>query len=268
MIKSAQYLNHKVTFSDSGKEDGKVIVLLHGYLESKEIWDGFIPNLTKKYRVIAIDLPGHGRTDVFHKKHSMEMMAKAVHAVLDALEIRKCVVAGHSMGGYVTLAFAELFPKSLKGFALINSTSFPDSIEKKADRLRAVKLIQNDRLNYISDLIPKLFAHENHKKFADDVEKAKAIARKTLKDGGIAALHGMRERPDRASVLEESKCPVFFLFGVKDIVVPFEKNIILSTLPKKRTVCISETSGHMAFIEDADNAVKRFKEFVKDCFDK
>ena len=86
------------------------------------------------------------------------MMAKAVKHVLDGLEIKKCILLGHSMGGYVTLAIAELFPKQLKGIGLINLTSLADSNEKKKDRFRAVELIKNDRLNYISELITKLFA--------------------------------------------------------------------------------------------------------------
>lgn len=257
------YLNHKIAYTDEGK--GKVIVLLHGFLESKEIWEHFIQKLSKHHRVIAIDLPGHGKTDKFYKKHSMEMMARVVKSILDKLEIKKCIVAGHSMGGYVTLAFAELFPKSLKGFALINSTSYEDSIEKKADRLRAIELIKKDRLNYISDLINKLFAHENLKKFHDEIEKCKAIARHTLKDGAIAALHGMRERKDRTSALMDANCPVFFVYGIKDIVIPFEKNVPLSLLPHKHKVSITEASGHMTFIEDADTTYKRFREFIKYC---
>jgi pimeloyl-ACP methyl ester carboxylesterase len=257
------HLNHKVAYSDVGK--GKVIVLLHGYLESKEIWEFFIQKLSKHYRVIAIDLPGHGRTDEFYKKHSMEMMARIVKSVLDRIEIKKCILAGHSMGGYVTLAFAELYPKRLKGFALFNSTSYEDSIEKKADRLRAVELIKNDRLNYISNLINKLFAHENHKKLQEDIERAKAIARHTLKSGAIAALHGMRGRKDRTNVLMDAKCPVFFVYGIKDILIPFEKNVPLSMLPKKHKVSITEASGHMTFIEDAETTLTRFREFVKYC---
>ena len=266
MVDYVLFLNHKISFSDSG--EGKVIVLLHGFLESKEIWEAYIQTLSKKYRVIAIDLPGHGKSDIFYKTNSMEMMAKAVKHVIDVLEIKKCVIAGHSMGGYVTLAFAELFPKQLKGIALINSSTFADSTEKKKDRLRVVELIKNDRLNYISELINKLFAPENLKKFKLEGEGLKRIARNTRKNGAIAALLGMRERPARTALLQQIKVPFFFVFGMKDTIVSFEKNLPVAMLPKKNNICISEHSGHLSFIEDKEITLKRFKEFLKICFRK
>ncbi len=266
MVNHVLYLNHKISFSDEG--EGKVIVLIHGFLESREIWLNYIEILSKKYRVIAIDLPGHGRSDVFYKIHSMEMMAKAVKHVLDVLEIKKCVMAGHSMGGYVTLAFAELFARQLKGVAMINSSTLADSIEKKKDRLRAVELIQNDRLNYITELINKLFAQENLKKFKKEGDELKRIARNTRKDGATAALLGMRERHDRTTILQQIKVPFFFVYGMKDIVVSFEKNLPLAMLPKKNYISISEHSGHLSFIEDRETTLIKFKEFLKICYKK
>ena len=260
------YLNHKVAYSDDG--EGKVIVLLHGFLESKEIWEPFTQKLSKKYRVISIDLPGHGKSDVFYKTNSMEMMAKAVKHVLEVLEIRKCVMLGHSMGGYVTLAFAEQFPKQLKGFGLINSSPMADTAEKKKDRLRAMELIKNDRMNFITELITKLFAVDNLKKFKPELEELKRIARNTRKDGAIAALAGMRERKDRTVVLQNSKVPVVFIYGMKDPIVSFEKNLPLAMLPKKNYIGISENAAHLSFIEDKELTLSRLVEFLKICFKK
>ncbi len=260
------YLNHKVAFSDAG--EGKVVVFLHGFLESNEIWATYLEKLAKKYRVIAIDLPGHGKSDVFYKTNTMEMMAKMVKHVLDVLEVKKCVMIGHSMGGYVTLAFAELFPKQLKGIGMINSTPLADSDEKKKDRLRTVELIKKDRLNYISELINKLFAPENLKKFKKDADELKRIARNTRKDGATAALMGMRERKDRTFILQSVKVPYFFAYGMKDPIVLFEKNLLLGMLPKKNYIGISEHAGHLSFIEDKDLTLSRLKEYLKICYKK
>src|SRR3972149_4760338 len=120
MIKQAEFRNVKVRYSDKGK--GRVIVLLHGFLESLEIWDEFSNKLSKRFRVLAIDLPGHGKTPAIGYVHSMELMAECAKAVLDSLELRKYVVAGHSMGGYVALAFAEMFPQNLSGLCIFHST--------------------------------------------------------------------------------------------------------------------------------------------------
>ena len=87
MIKTTTYKNETVTFFDKGK--GKVVVLLHGYLGSHKIWEQTINNLSKSYRVIAIDLPGHGNTHCVGYAHSMDLMAKCVKAVLDFLRLKK-----------------------------------------------------------------------------------------------------------------------------------------------------------------------------------
>ena len=136
MQKTTTFKKGIVAFSDNGK--GKVVVLLHGYLGSKELWKGTIENLAKSYRVIAIDLPGHGLTHCFGYVHSMELMARCVKKVMDSLRLKKYVIIGHSMGGYAALAFAELFPENLRGLGLIHSTALADSEEKKKDRSRAI----------------------------------------------------------------------------------------------------------------------------------
>ena len=120
-MKQIQFKNTQISFSDTGK--GTVIVLLHGFLENKKMWDFYISEFAKKNRVIAIDLLGHGESECLGYVHSMEDHADAVQAVLSDLRIRKAIFIGHSMGGYVALAFAELYPDNTKGLVLLNSTA-------------------------------------------------------------------------------------------------------------------------------------------------
>lgn len=115
------YKNININYTDTGK--GTAIVLLHGFLENQTMWNSFLPELTKKYRVITVDQLGHGETGCLGYIHTMEDMADAVHAVLQELRIRKVILVGHSMGGYVSLAFAELYPDMVKGIVLQNSSS-------------------------------------------------------------------------------------------------------------------------------------------------
>ena len=124
-----QFKGAKIHFTDTRK--GRCIVLLHGFLESMEIWNEYVKLLSKRYRVICIDLPGHGKSENIGYVHTMELMADCVKEVLYSLQITKCVMIGHSMGGYVTLAFAEKHERNLRGFALFHSHAAPDSEEKK-----------------------------------------------------------------------------------------------------------------------------------------
>lgn len=129
MTKSTDFRGIQVSFNDVGK--GRTVVLLHGFLGAKELWGATAKNLSRSYRVISIDLPGHGETPCIGYAHSMELMAKSVKAVMDHLKLKRYVIIGHSMGGYVALAFADLFPDNLKGLGLYHSTAYPDSEEKK-----------------------------------------------------------------------------------------------------------------------------------------
>ena len=120
-MKTTIFKNTKISYNEQGK--GTAVVLLHGFLENQSMWDAFVPEFSKKYRVITIDLLGHGQTECLGYIHSMEDQADMVHHVLHELKIRKAILVGHSMGGYVALAFAELYPDNMKGLVLLNSTS-------------------------------------------------------------------------------------------------------------------------------------------------
>src|SRR5674536_23752 len=119
------YSGGRIHYSDSG--NGTVIVLLHGYLESSEVWNGFAEKLKSEFRIISVDLPGHGLSDVYGEVHSMEFMATAVKNLVDSLDLKKVFLLGHSMGGYVALAFLELFPEYLLGYCLFHSQPFADT---------------------------------------------------------------------------------------------------------------------------------------------
>ena len=264
MICFAEFKKIKVRYSDKGK--GRTIVLLHGFLESLEVFNKFSDNLSKRFRVISIDLPGHGYTPSIGYMHSMELMAECVKAVLDSLGVRKYAIVGHSMGGYVALAFAELFSKNVSGLCLFHSTAMPDSEEKKKDRDRVAEIVMNDHAQFVSDLIPKLFAKENLTILKDQVSKAKTIALNTSKEGIVAALKGMKERPSRELILKNIKCPVLFIIGKQDVILAWENLLLLAGLPKKSFQLVLEHAGHMGFYEAPHEAFKILKKFSGMCF--
>jgi pimeloyl-ACP methyl ester carboxylesterase len=263
-INNIIYKNTKIRFSENG--NGKCVVLLHGYLESLEIWNGFADELAKKFRVIAIDLPGHGDSGTFSGSASVQQMAEAVKAVLDSLKIEKSVIFGHSMGGYAMLAFAESWPERVAGISLFHSISWADLPEKREARDREIELVKQGKKNLIYNVnVPKGFANDNLEKFKTEVEWAKIIASKTSDDGIIAALNAMKARPDRTSVLEKIDVPVFFAIGKKDNYIPVEKIMALTVLPKHKYVSVFENSGHMGFIEEKNFAVDEMDQFLLMC---
>ncbi len=264
MIKNIQYKGKNIRFSETGK--GNALVLLHGFAESLEIWNNFNTHLSGKFRVICIDLPGHGKSECLEEGHSMEEMSEIVYYTLQHCEVKEWVIIGHSMGGYVALAFAEKHHHVLKGIGLFHSTPFADSDEKKKDRTRTIEIVKKNRLTYVTELITKLFAPQNLALFKEELEAVKQIGRKTSTEGIIAALAGMRDRIDRTNVLRQISCPVLFILGKNDVVIPIDKIISLLSLPKLSQTLILENTNHMGFIEAQKETLFSVEKFTEFCY--
>ena len=201
--KNLNILNTEVRYFDEGT--GTPVILLHGYLESLEIWNPFTEKLSKTFRVICPDLPGHGHSGIIGSTHTMDLMALIIRELLIKLSVDKCVIIGHSMGGYVTLAFAENYPAHMKGYSLFHSVPFPDTEEKKYNRNREIELVRQGKKELlINTNIPKGFADHNLDRLKPEVERAKKIGRKTPDAGIIAMLEGMKCRPNRSAVISIS----------------------------------------------------------------
>src|ERR1044072_7106334 len=123
---------------------GEPVILVHGFAEDGSIWDGLADELGKEYAVIIPDLAGSGRSTGSMEQVSMDSMAEQINMILEKEKIASCIMIGHSMGGYITLAFAEKFPEKLKGLGLFHSTAFADSDEKKAARNKNVEFIKKN----------------------------------------------------------------------------------------------------------------------------
>lgn len=258
-MKQIRYKNTAISFSDTGK--GTAVVLLHGFLENKTMWKELTSILSHKNRVIAIDLLGHGATECLGYIHSMEDNAKIVKAVLSHLRIRKAILVGHSMGGYVALAFAELFPTSVKGLVLLNSTSKEDSAERKHNRDRAIKAVKQNYVNFVRLSIANLFSENNRERLEKEIENVKLEALKTPLQGIVASLEGMKIRNDREFILHESEFSKLLILGEKDGVLIYKDN--LSQIENTNTELITFPDGHMSHIENKEKLGKVLLEFFK-----
>ncbi len=258
-MKTIIYKNTKISFTDEGK--GTAVVFLHGFLENKTMWNAFIPKLSKKHRIITIDLLGHGETECLGYVHSMEDQADMVHAVLNQLKIRKVVLIGHSLGGYVALAFAELYPDNVKGIVLQNSTSRADSDVRKINRDRAIKAVKQNYSNFVRLSIANLFSEDNREKLAEEIEKVKLEALKTPLQGIVASLEGMKTRKDREVLLHFAPYPIQLVLGKKDSVLIYEETI--DQIEGTKVELTTFPDGHMSHIENEMELMKVFVDFLK-----
>lgn len=258
-MKTSNFKNTKIAYTDQGK--GTAVVLLHGFLENQSMWKAFIPELSKKHRIITIDLLGHGATACLGYVHTMEDQADMVHHVLHELKIRKAILIGHSMGGYVALAFAELYPDNVKGIVLVNSTSRADSDDRKTNRDRAIVAVKQNYSAFIRMSIANLFSEDNRERLADTIEEVKLEALKTPLQGIVAALEGMKIRKDREVILHFAPYPIEFILGKKDPVLNYDETIdqIEGTNVKLHTF----PDGHMSHFENEAELLVVLSGFLK-----
>lgn len=258
-MKTLLYKNTKISYTDSG--EGTAIVLLHGFLENKKMWNDYVTLFSKNYRVITIDLLGHGESDCLGYIHSMEDNANVVNEVLKHLDIQKTIIVGHSMGGYVGLALAELHPDQIQKLVLLNSTSNEDSEEKKLNRSRAIKAVKQNYTAFVSMSIANLFSEDNRVRLADEIDRVKDQALKTPLQGIIASLEGMKIRKDREFVLKKNIFPVLLILGKKDSVLNYEENI--KQIKNTTAELVSFEDGHMSQIENKEELKTVLSDFFQ-----
>lgn len=239
--------------------NGKPLVLLHGFCENSTCFNALVPLLEKNYLVITPDLPGVGQSS-YIENLSMEKMADEVQHTLVHMGIRDAVMLGHSMGGYVTLAYAKKYSHNLKGFGLLHSTANPDTDVRKIKREQALGVVsEKGHEFYIRQFIPPLFAPSFQNKETIDglIEQGLHTSRNAI----MSQIVAMRDRPSGRAFLEETDLPVLFLAGVQDSIIPFKDIIEQAASVKQGCIETLQHSAHMGMIEEPElfaNAIHKF----------
>ncbi|MBR2398548.1 MAG: alpha/beta hydrolase [Alistipes sp.] len=251
-----------VYVSDSEKGE-KCVVLLHGYLESLRVWDDFVGLLTDKVRVVAIDIPGHGRSSNIAPVHTMELMADMVAGVLDALQIDKVTLVGHSMGGYISLAFCAAYAERLEGLVLLSSSHNPDTELKRENRRREIALVKAGKKDMLARVAPEAgFAEMNRDPLRRYINNLVEQVHITDDEGIVALLGGMIERKDQNEMLRNSRVRQLFIMGTHDGYIPVEAAQEFIAKNPQAKVAWLDKSGHMGFIEEPEACATALLEFV------
>jgi len=246
------------------KGEGTPIILLHGFCEDARMWEGLVNSLGS-FRFICIDLPGFGRSEAF-EYISIDGMAEVVKAVADHLDLNSYILIGHSMGGYVAAAYARKYPDDLIGLGLIHSHPYEDTEMGKAGRNKGLKFIEkNGHEAFIRNLMPKLFPsafQTQHPELLDTLI-SRAVAGPQL--GITAALIAMRDRSDHSSALSRVACPVLFVVGKDDEVIPLASGLKQTSLPNIADIQILEGIGHMGMFEIPELFAHKIQQFIHLC---
>ena len=226
------------------------LVLLHGFAESREIWTDFSRELPDDLSLLTLNLPGHGTHIHDVRDYSLEAQARYVAQKVRAAGLERVVLVGHSMGGYVALAFAERYPERVAGLVLLNSTAYADTDEKRQNREKNIDFIQRHGVpKFMSSFVRPLFAPVNRERLPAARELLEEIGAATPEATFVGALRAMAIRPDRTAVLRDAEFPVLTIAGKDDVAVPFEDTVAQAALPAESHALFLADVGHLAYLE-------------------
>lgn len=264
MKKNMDYRGSSLFYQDEGS--GSTVMLLHGFGESGSIWIEQAAYLKKDFRVITPDLPGSGSsplTEMGDGFLTMEDYADAMLGILQKEQIDTITLIGHSMGGYIAMAFAEKYPAKLNAIGLFHSTAFADSEEKKKVREKGIQFIlSNGPSAFLGEVIPNLYGDvyktSHPQELAKHVEESKAFSKESL----VSYYRAMMQRPDRKAVLQNFPKPVLFIMGEEDKIVNLQEGLSQCHLPAENHVHIWKQVAHMGMKESPEKTNSTLLEFL------
>jgi pimeloyl-ACP methyl ester carboxylesterase len=264
MYRHVSYNGKQLHYQCAGK--GDAVVLLHGFGEDSSVWQAQKEHLQPFFQVLLPDLPGSGRSEPIADM-SMEGLADALHAVIEAERLASCVLIGHSMGGYITLAFAEKYRERLKGFGLFHSSAYADGEEKKATRRKGIAFIKEQgAYPFLKMSLPNLYSPATKEKNPALIEQQLEAIKDFSGDALCAYYEAMMQRPDRTEVLRQSLVPVLFVLGKWDTAVPFADGLAQCRLPKIAYIDVLENSGHMGMAEETERSNAFLNRYLSDIY--
>jgi pimeloyl-ACP methyl ester carboxylesterase len=238
---------------------GTPLVLLHGFPFDHTIWDEVIGRLEKGIRIIAPDLRGHGRSMITKSEYSITDMAADIIDLMDQLQIREAVIAGHSMGGYIALEIVRNFPERATGLALISSHIFADPLEKKQSRLEDINRIMRQGVCAVLANMPDMLTQD---------DKVKSFCRDAVirmdSIGAIGALHAMAYRTTSEDVWKALNIPTMVIAGSDDRLIPVERSRGFAGIPKHSTFKEINGTGHLPMLEAPDKVAMILVNFITD----
>ncbi len=258
--KQVKYQNNQLSYQVIGS--GPVVLLVHGFGEDGAVWENQFEAFPGCQLIIP-DLPGSGASETIEDM-SMEGLAEALKYLIDLeLNNNSFIMIGHSLGGYITLAFVEKYPERVAGFGLFHSTAFADNEEKIATRKKGIEFIKtNGAITFLKTSIPNLYAPVTKEKKPELIEQHIQSAQRFTNAALIAYYESMVQRPDRTQILKQTKVPVLFVLGRHDTAIPLQDGLQQGHIPQLSYIHILENSGHMGMIEEINKVNTMLKEFL------
>jgi pimeloyl-ACP methyl ester carboxylesterase len=252
----------EIAYTDQGK--GTPILFVHGYPLSKAMWEPQVKGLSSSFRVITLDLRGHGESEAPLWLYTMDIFADDIRALLDHLSINQVVLAGFSMGGYITFAFYRKYKNRVRALVLADTRPQADTPEGKQGRFKSAQTAFKEGAGPIADaMLPKLLTAQSIQSRPDLVQNVRSIITSTPTTGIAGDLMAMAERPDSVSLLSEINCPTLILVGEQDGLTPPADAKLMAEKIKKSQIEIIPGAGHLSNLEQPDHFTMAVRKFLE-----
>lgn len=235
------------------------LMLVHGFPFDHTTWNAVAANLKDSYRLILPDLRGFGSSPLGESVSAMRLMAEDLAALLDRLGVEKVVLAGHSMGGYVGLAFAQAYPDRVAGLGLVCTQAVDDRPEKRQARLQMADLIKRKGIRALVEA-----GQTGYSSRPDVQETVRQYMTKSNPKSVMAALRGMAERPDMTDLLGQLPMPVAVVAGEQDALMAAEKQNEMVQLLQRGWLVQIPDAGHMALIEEPVRVADALRQLMQE----
>ena len=236
---------------------GTPMVLIHGYPFDHTIWYDMVPFLENDFELLLPDLRGFGLSGVVESPYTIADMASDIVGLLDHLDIEKAYVAGHSMGGYIALAFAQQYPKRVLGLGLVSTRAIADTPEQKQGRYAAAEEVLRSGVQPVAESMPaKLTPDERVQAFVRSLIAAQRPA------GLVGALKAMAERDDSTAVMSSFKFPVAVIHGDADDLIPVQRAQEIKAAIPHATLMELSGVGHMPMMENPQATATALKSLL------
>jgi 3-oxoadipate enol-lactonase len=247
----------QLAYERRGKRGSAPLVLLHGFPLDHHLWDEVVPLLEGTFDIVVPDLRGFGDSTTVDSPYSMDDYASDIAGLLDRLDIQKAALVGHSMGGYVALAFARLYPERVSGLGLVSSQVLADPAERKEGRYKSASDVSTNGIGSVVEaMAPKFTSDERWQRYA------RASMERQQPAAYIGALKAMAERIDSTSLLSSFNFPVVIIHGDADSLIPIDRaREVKAVLPQAHLVEIPG-AGHVPMLEAAEKTAEALKHLV------
>lgn len=258
----AQINGITLAYSDQGQ--GLPVVFLHAFPFNRTMWEPQLKGLSDRFRVITVDLRGHGESDAPLWRYSMDQFADDVKGLLDHLSIRQAILVGLSMGGYIIFAFWRRYPERVKALVLADTRATPDTEEGRAKRIAMAQALYKDGPSAVADLMmPMLLSPASQSGRPDLVQRVRGIITSTQISGILGDLMALHDRPDSAPLLKDIRCPTLIIVGEQDTGTPPSDARLIAEGIKGAQMEIIPGAGHISNMEQPETFNRTIRSFLE-----